>query len=348
MRNKCLDGMKAIAACMVIFIHIDLPGQTGVFVEALSRFAVPFFFMISGYFCYYNGKDASDRIPGKIVHIVKLMIFAMAFYFIWEISKRLVTGENLYRWIREVTDRQNIMKLLLYNSTSPLRGHLWFLPALIYCYMLDYLIERFHLRKIAFWCIPALLGGLLWRGYFCSFFGYSYRIMEYRNWFFTGMSFYLLGQMFHEYLYWFRRKIGYITLILIMTVGIGMTIWECSQFGAKEIYVGSILICISIFLLTVLWGTRIQMPEVLTAVGAKLAFPVYLFHLAVGDMMRVLAVAGNFEDNLAYLWIRPFAVCVFTIVMIALVYRGCSFWKKYDIVGILSRQFGLWRKGSPL
>ena len=60
MRNKCLDGMKAIAACMVIFIHIDLPGQTGVFIEALSRFAVPFFFMISGYFCYYNGKDASD------------------------------------------------------------------------------------------------------------------------------------------------------------------------------------------------------------------------------------------------------------------------------------------------
>ena len=118
MRNKCLDGMKAIAACMVIFIHIDLPGQTGVFIEALSRFAVPFFFMISGYFCYYNGKDASDKIPGKIFHIVKLMIFAMAFYFIWEISKRLVTGENLYRWIREVTDRQNIMKLLLYNSTS--------------------------------------------------------------------------------------------------------------------------------------------------------------------------------------------------------------------------------------
>ena len=65
-------------------------------------------------------------------------------------------------------------------------------------------------------------------------------------------------------------------------------------------------------------------------------------------MMRVLAVAGNFEDNLAYLWIRPFAVCVFTIVMIALVYRGCSFWKKYDIVDILFRQFGLWRKGSPL
>ena len=90
------------------------------------------------------------------------------------------------------------------------------------------------------------------------------------------------------------------------------------------------------------------MPEVLTAVGAKLAFPVYLFHLAVGDMMRVLAVAGNFEDNLAYLWIRPFAVCVFTIGMIALVYRVCSFWEKYDIVDILSRQFGLWRKGSPL
>ena len=41
MRNKCLDGMKAIAACMVIFIHIDLPGQTGVFIEDLQfRFSL--------------------------------------------------------------------------------------------------------------------------------------------------------------------------------------------------------------------------------------------------------------------------------------------------------------------
>ena len=61
MRNKSLDAGKAMAAFGVVFIHVSFPGQTGQIIKALARSAVPFFFMVSGYFCYYNRRNVSGR-----------------------------------------------------------------------------------------------------------------------------------------------------------------------------------------------------------------------------------------------------------------------------------------------
>ena len=72
MRNKSLDAVKAIAACLVVCIHVSFPGQAGQLVKVLARCAVPFFFMVSGYFCYYQNCNASKRILSKILHIMKL------------------------------------------------------------------------------------------------------------------------------------------------------------------------------------------------------------------------------------------------------------------------------------
>ena len=70
MRNKSLDAVKAIAACLVVCIHVSFPGQAGQLVKVLARCAVPFFFMVSGYFCYYQNCNASKRILSKILHIM--------------------------------------------------------------------------------------------------------------------------------------------------------------------------------------------------------------------------------------------------------------------------------------
>ena len=57
MRNRNLDVLKFVASIFVIFIHISFPGNFGVFVGALARFAVPAFFMVSGYFSYKAIQD---------------------------------------------------------------------------------------------------------------------------------------------------------------------------------------------------------------------------------------------------------------------------------------------------
>ena len=50
--NYCLDFIKGLACIFVVLMHCEFPGVTGVAVQAISRFCVPFFFMVSGYFCF--------------------------------------------------------------------------------------------------------------------------------------------------------------------------------------------------------------------------------------------------------------------------------------------------------
>ena len=63
--NDKLDLWKCVAIYSVIFIHILLPGQIGVAVNCLARFAVPLFFLSAGFFswrsppvCWPAGRSA--------------------------------------------------------------------------------------------------------------------------------------------------------------------------------------------------------------------------------------------------------------------------------------------------
>lgn len=199
MRNKSLDAVKAIAACLVVCIHVSFPGQAGQLVKVLARCAVPFFFMVSGYFCYYQNCNASKRILSKILHIMKLFSVSVVFYFIWECFMKAWNGERAWTWIKGLVSTEHLKEFFVYNSTSPVRAHLWFLPALIYCYLLALLIEKWRMRKAAYCLVPVLLVILLWRAEFCVLFDRFYHTMEYRNFLFTGMSFFLTGQILHEY-----------------------------------------------------------------------------------------------------------------------------------------------------
>ena len=96
MRNKSLDAVKAIAACLVVCIHVSFPGQAGQLVKVLARCAVPFFFMVSGYFCYYQNCNASKRILSKILHIMKPFAVSVVFYFIWECFMKAWNGERVW------------------------------------------------------------------------------------------------------------------------------------------------------------------------------------------------------------------------------------------------------------
>ena len=132
MRNKSLDAGKAMAAFGVVFIHVSFPGQTGQIIKALARSAVPFFFMVSGYFCYYNrrntdrGKRITDKIPAKVQHILTLLAFAVLFYFLWESAMHLVEKEAIGPWLQEMVKKEHLKELFRYNSTSQLK------PCLLY------------------------------------------------------------------------------------------------------------------------------------------------------------------------------------------------------------------------
>lgn len=89
--NYCLDFIKGMACIFVVLMHVEFPGLTGTAVQAISRFSVPFFFMVSGYFCFRQFLQKSDDknaavnggliIRKKTLHIAKITLYASLFYF---------------------------------------------------------------------------------------------------------------------------------------------------------------------------------------------------------------------------------------------------------------------------
>lgn len=91
-----------------------------------------------------------------------------------------------------------------------------------------------------------------------------YHTMEYRNFLFTGMSFFLTGQIIHEYQdkivckrleQWMQwgLKAG-------MIFGVALSMMEYAFRGAGEIYTGNCVAVICLFLWLILYGREINFP----------------------------------------------------------------------------------------
>lgn len=60
--NSTLHAIKVLACFSVVAIHIWLPGKIGAFYQIISRFAVPMFFLISGFYSYNISKNRIKKI----------------------------------------------------------------------------------------------------------------------------------------------------------------------------------------------------------------------------------------------------------------------------------------------
>ena len=155
-----------------------------------------------------------------------------------------------------------------------------------------------------------------------SFFDRFYHTMEYRNFLFTGMSFFLTGQMIHEYQdkivckrleQWMQwgLKAG-------MSFGVALSMMEYAFRGAGEIYTGNCVAVICLFLWLILYGREINFPSVLVETGRKYAFLIYLLHPAMSVPFRknVQKVWESATVSI-YFWLRPVLVYMLTVVTVS-------------------------------
>ena len=82
-RWTCIDILKCLAALAVVEIHKPLKVQSGAELLILCRFAVPVFFMITGFF--YSETVAHRRELKQIGKILTITIGANLFYLIWKV-----------------------------------------------------------------------------------------------------------------------------------------------------------------------------------------------------------------------------------------------------------------------
>ena len=195
-RYSGIDALKFLCAFLVVCIHQPFPGIVGLYVVAISRIAVPVFFMITGFF--YNIDE--NREKTQIVKLLKIILFASILYFVWNfiigIAKFSVSGniDSIFK-VFEVFNLKSILKLVFLNE-SPIAGHLWYLNAIVYVFLCSCILKKAKIFKVLYWITPLLLCvDLIFGKYSIAIFGREFNALYVRNFLFVGIPYFIIGNV---------------------------------------------------------------------------------------------------------------------------------------------------------
>ncbi|MEE1002420.1 MAG: acyltransferase [Acutalibacteraceae bacterium] len=322
LRMTSLDTLKGFACIAVVILHCPFPTIIGNYINAFCRFAVPLFFMISGYFCHFKkGSDGLRLLIKKIKHILFLITVSLFIYLIWGFVN---DGPSIFNNI--VFENNGALDFLLFNKipTQIFRnaGHLWFLVALIYCYpagyIVNYCIKNKKLKYIlALFILTvryiigiASCNGLL-----------PLEECHYQNFWLVGFPFFILGQMFAEPRFKSHLdKLSKANLIILMIIGCGMTCLEYMIFGgACDLFLGTVLMLFSMFAYSVKnpFSLCNKSLKSFCYIGEKLSLIVYIIHPIFVYLISIfdnLFYQQNWFVKMLYLGLKPIAVIFISIL----------------------------------
>lgn len=320
-KNYFLDYLKGLACFGVVFFHVKLPHYVldGV-IQAMFRFAIPLYFMVSGYFCDTTDRDKLEKkLPGKCRHIIKICIIGCVYYFIFQMLIA-VFGDS-HGSVSDVIDRlrqcfnvKALFEWVVFNQ-DPFINIMWFTFALLYCYLILWIINHFNWYHKVFWLVPVLIGVHMVMGNILTLFGMAVNKLYYRNFLLFGLPFLLLG-------IWIRRNqeklLGYFSgrgCLLCMATGTVLSVVEWLVFGRQEMFFGSILFVTGAFVYA-LHKPKAKQGSFITTIGDKYSLFVYIVHCSFISVLDRFAYKLLPEGRLLtiYSYVKP--VMIFAIAVI--------------------------------
>ena len=310
-RNKSLDVLKLIASYFVVFIHFKFSGLAGDIVEALARFAVPVFFMVSGYFAYSN---STEKLVSKMKNIIKIYfcgaIIYICFYGIMALYDVGIKGAAWYciSYFNPVF----IVKFIVFNVPRS-SDHLWFLVALIYVYVLHYFVARWKIKEsIYLWIGVALLAIHLLLGVGLSSMGIVIPICVVRNFLLMGYPFYCIGMLIRKNEDLVHKKITYNRAMILILIGVIETVISYFICGENELYIGSVFVAVALLVIS-LKTKDIQFNEKIIKLSQK-STGIYLIHIVVGYSLERIVTA--YMPMVKYIF--PVLVCIISTLVVLL------------------------------
>ena len=157
--NDKLDLWKCVAIYSVIFIHILLPGQIGVAVNCLARFAVPLFFLSAGFFSWRSPPRVLAR---RTVRTAGLLLFACLALLGLGCAMAKHGGASMGAYLLGRFTWANAASLVLWQLFPlPYSWPLWFLAALLMIYLMWWGLTALLLGRLPHRLLAVLALGLL-------------------------------------------------------------------------------------------------------------------------------------------------------------------------------------------
>lgn len=313
MRNQHIDLLKGVACICVVLIHCQFPGRFGAYIGGLLKFAVPVFFMISGYYAVNNSGEY--KLKKKLYHILNLAILAELLYSVFELIKIVLKGENVASYIIDTINPSSIFGFIVFNDPFT-SSHLWFLWALIYCYITLWLMRKLNVNEVVL-VVLAIVGLLCFfvSGELLVILGLPYKFMinfgniqygyaVFNLYLCRALPFFIVGYVIRN----IHPRIVLSKTYLIMFLGFNvLAVIERLNFGWLQYYVGSFGVSIMVFLCAIEKSDipiKNQMLLILAKIGEKYSDFVYIIHLLVQSVILILfkTIHVNAESLLYFLY----------------------------------------------
>ncbi|HOW42791.1 MAG TPA: acyltransferase family protein [Candidatus Omnitrophota bacterium] len=247
-RITSIDSFKVIAIFAVICIHTRPFKYSGIsylndnllFISKLinvsCRFAVPFFFIVTGYFwgeALKQGEKIEGLLKKTVLKLVKSYLFWMTVYaFFPEGFMDAILKDGLLIGLKKSFEANTLVLIKEHLLGFVLRGtsfHLWFIPALLFAVI--FLALCIKLRK-AIYILPISIAlyvlGLV-GGTYSKFFSGLPFTYDTRNGPFMGTLFVALGWVFSYY--GVKKYVNWYCAFLVLCVGLVMQLIEFKMSG---------------------------------------------------------------------------------------------------------------------
>lgn len=307
--NHCLDFLKGIACICVVFMHCEFPGIVGIAVQAISRFSVPFFFMVSGYFCHYPGREEYDRgvVQKKVAHIGRIVLWASLFYllFAFVLKKSIIVS------------RFDLIEFGVFNQPFIIVGQLWFLYALLYDYLAFGLIWKTDKIKWFYILSVILIVVFICLAQGAHLCGIKVDNYCYRNWLIEGIPFFFAGHWIHAN----QDRIAISDKLLILVIAVSTLLCLVERKIMGRDFGVNIMTFPQVFAMFVY---AVKFPDrhegVIQEIGRRYSMWVYILHPFVYKSMDKFLHHYSVDTVAIIQWSRPIVTVVVTLALSALCY----------------------------
>lgn len=315
-RADNIDILKAICAFLIVCIHIPFPGKMGEYFTALTRTAVPIFFMITGYF--YLETMKKHRESQQLKKIFRLLIEANVLYFFWKLVLDLVQGESAITYIQVVFSAKNLVKFLILND-SPVGGHLWYLGAILYVLVLVLIVDKLKCREVLFYLTPILLITDLALGkYALLIFHREFPYILVRNFLCVGIPYFCIGNLIREKKDDKMLSKDVVKLLIIIfaltSMGERIALVRGGFSAARDHYISTtpLAVCLFVYALKSDWNNKI-----LAIIGRKYSTWIYIIHPIFITMFSF--ITDKLGIQVIYKCVAPIVIYCVTLIFLIII-----------------------------
>ena len=220
---NCTGYLRLILMLFVCFWAFGCPEPTG-FVRLLSGFAVPAYFILSGYYVLENKRE--ERIEKTLRKIKRTALcFVIVFLFYVAINVFVIFR---YHLTLEISKRILFEFFVMNIWPLPIGDNIWFIQSMLYAYIIIFIADKLKLMRyykifLVVLFIVMILTGELAGAIRFNIFGYPYIP---GNWLTRALPYILIGRLLREK----KRalmKVQFWKYLIAFVVGGGLVLLEC-------------------------------------------------------------------------------------------------------------------------